>query len=59
MSKTKNKVIDFLEEGGRDLGYSENHLPKLEDFRIVLNHSIHVWEYHGKTHQQYYGGEDE
>ena len=59
MSKMNNIIIDFLHDGGRDLGYDEDNMPDLKDLDVVLNHSVNVWEYHGKTHKEYYGGKDE
>ena len=59
MSKMNNIIIEFLQDGGKDLGYDENNMPDLNDLKIVLNNSVNIWEYHGQTHKDYYGGEDE
>ena len=56
MSAIKSKIIDFLFNGGSELGYSEIELPKLDDFDSVIEHKITVWDYNGKTEQEYYGG---
>ncbi|MBU46205.1 MAG: hypothetical protein CMD28_02140 [Flavobacteriales bacterium] len=59
MSKMNNIIIDFLQDGGRDLGYDEDNMPDVKDLDVVLNHSVKIWEYNGKTHKEYYGGKDE
>ena len=56
MSAIKSKIIDFLFNGGTELGYSNDELPKLDDFDAVITHKITVWDYNGKTEQEYYGG---
>ena len=57
MSKIGDYVIDFLEECGHDLGYSETLLPKLHDMPDVRVNRIPVWKYMGcKSEKQYYGG---
>tara|TARA_R100000808_G_C2101011_1_gene118081 strand:- start:568 stop:849 length:282 start_codon:yes stop_codon:yes gene_type:complete len=43
----KERVQDFLDEIGYDLGYNENLLPKIEDLVIVEKYNIPVWEYMG------------
>jgi len=59
MSAIKNKIDDFLCNGGSNLGYDSLDLPKLDDMDMVLKQNIPIWEYKGKTEKQYYGGEDE
>lgn len=59
MSRTKDAIDNFLDNGGRYLGFDENNLPDLKDFQLVLMQGVKVWEYHGKTEIEYYGGEDE
>ena len=56
MSAMKNKLDQFLDYGGWDLGYDDNNLPKLEDMDYVLDHDITVWEYHGMSKREFYGG---
>ena len=58
MSEIKNAVASFLDEGGRSLGYDEDNLPRLSDFRTVCKNLIKVWEYNGMTEYEYYGGTD-
>jgi len=59
MSAIQNQIIEFLDSGGRDLDYDEDTLPNLDDMHAVLKNNIAVWEYFGKTHEEYYGGSDE
>ena len=47
-------VAEFLENGGLELGFSEDKLPDLDDFQIVLQQMIPVWEYKGMTEEEYY-----
>ena len=49
MSKIGGAVTDFLENGGLELGFNEDILPDLDDFQIVLQQMIPVWEYKGMT----------
>ena len=68
MGKMKNKVMDFLDEGGRDLGFDENQLPKLEHMSNIIAQRIPIWEYYHSSKKDYYhskninmfeGGKDE
>lgn len=59
MSKIADAIEDFLDNGGRELGYSSNNLPNLDDFQLVLQQLVKVWEYHGVTEHEYYGGGNE
>ena len=59
MSKIADAVEDFLDNGGRELGYSSNNLPDLDDFQLVLQQLVKVWEYYGVTEYEYYGGGNE
>ena len=59
MSAIKSAINDFLDNGGRDLGFDEENLPDLDDFQLILQQWVKVWEYHGKTEKEYYGGDDE
>ena len=59
MSAIKNKIDDFLNNGGLNLGYQDNELPKLDDMDMILKNNVPIWEYKGKTEKEYYGGEDE
>ena len=59
MSKMKSKLMDFLDEGGRDLHYDEYSYPEYYEMDGVLEHSIPAWEYFGKTKDEFYGGKDE
>ena len=54
MSKMGDAVAEFLYKGGRDLGYHDDKLPKLEDMDVILHLNINVWEYFGKTEEEYY-----
>ena len=54
MSKMGDAVAEFLYKGGRDLGYHDDKLPKLEDMDVILHLNIKVWEYFGKTEEEYY-----
>ena len=44
----------FLEEIGRELGYSEDDMPEFKDIEIVRTYHITVWEYNGMTEEEYY-----
>ena len=59
MAYIKDKLSDFLDNGGRDLDYDEYTYPTLEDMDSVLEHRISVWDYFGKSKKEYYGGNDE
>ena len=59
MSKIKRSIDDFLDNGGRGLGFCEDNLPDRDDFQIVLQQMIQIWEYKGLTKKQYYGGDNE
>ena len=54
MGAIKDRAIDFLENGGYDLDYDEWTLPSLQDYDAILYHKIPVWEYNGKTQEEYY-----
>ena len=56
MSKISDSIIEFLDNGGSDLGYTEREMPNIEDMQYVLSCNIKVWEYKGCSEQQYYGG---
>tara|TARA_Y100000593_G_scaffold62392_1_gene115586 strand:+ start:5732 stop:5902 length:171 start_codon:yes stop_codon:yes gene_type:complete len=56
MGKISDTIIDFLENGGKILGYDQNNLPDLKDLTIILNNNIKVWEYNGMTEREFYGG---
>ena len=45
---------DFLEQLGRELGYTENDMPEIKDIEIVKTYHIPVWEYNGMTKKEYY-----
>ena len=49
MSAIKDKIIDFLENGGRNLDYSDEILPNIDDMDAILKNHIPVWEYFGQT----------
>ena len=44
----------FLEDIGRELGYSEDDMPKVKDIEVVRVYHIPVWEYNGMTKEEYY-----
>ena len=56
MSKVEQAMTEFLESGGNKLGYSQYDMPEFALMEIVLRHSVYVWEYHGQTEEEYYGG---
>ena len=58
MGAIKSAIDDFLDNGGKELGYDEDNLPDLDDFQLILQQSVKVWEYHGKTEIEYYGGSE-
>ena len=58
MGQMKNKLMDFLDNGGRDLEYDDHTYPDFKDMDAVLRNHILIWEYFGKTHKEYYGGKD-
>ena len=55
MSKIKNVADEFLELGGRELGYNEAELPDLDDMYMILSNNVKIWEYKGTTEEEYYG----
>jgi hypothetical protein len=55
MSAIKDKIIDFLENGGRNLDYSDEILPKIDDMDAILKNHIPVWEYFGQTQAEWFG----
>ena len=42
----------FLEQMGRELGYTEDDMPEIKDIEIVKTYHIPVWEYKGMTEKQ-------
>jgi len=56
MGKVISAAMDFLENGGRILGYDENNLPNIKDLRVIIKNNIKVWEYNGMTEREFYGG---
>ena len=54
--KMKAAIEDFLDNGGRDLGFNEENLPDIDDFQVVLQQMVLVWDYLGVTKEEYYGG---
>ena len=56
MSRVYEHAEEFLDAGGYDLGYSENNLPAIIDMKLILEHSVKIWEYNGLTKREYYGG---
>ena len=55
MSKIGDAVMQFLDNGGFELGYTEREMPSIDDMDYVLSQNIKVWEYKGCTEKQYYG----
>ena len=47
MGAVKNRMMDFLEEGGRELDYDEWNMPNIEDYDVILSNRIPLWEYKG------------
>ena len=45
--RVKNKMMDFLENKGYDLGYHEHLMPHIGDLDIVTKNNIQVWQYMG------------
>jgi len=58
MGAVSDKMMEFLHTGGYYLGYDEWNMPKLEDIREVSKKEIPVWDYFGKTEEEYYGRGD-
>ena len=56
MSKLADTMMDFLENGGYELGYNEREMPDLNDLDYVASHNIKIWEYKGCSEKEYYGG---
>tara|TARA_Y100000593_G_scaffold69804_1_gene128175 strand:- start:1817 stop:2002 length:186 start_codon:yes stop_codon:yes gene_type:complete len=54
MSKIKEYTDHFLENGGRKLGYDENNMPEVKDIEVVIALDIPIWDYKGKTEEEYY-----
>ena len=55
MGAVSDKMMEFLENGGYDLGYDEWNVPKLKDLDVVLEQELPVWEYFETTEREYYG----
>lgn len=55
MGKVKDQADQFLKNGGRGLGYSEDQLPEIKDMDHILKVNVKVWEYCGMTQEEYYG----
>jgi len=55
MSKVAEQIDDFLDNGGRELGFNEDTLPDEDDFQAVLQQMVLVWDYLGVTQKEYYG----
>ena len=47
MGAVKNRMMDFLEQGGRELDYDEWNMPNIEDYDVILSNRIPLWEYKG------------
>ena len=58
MGKANEYQQTFLETVGRQLGYNEDNMPEFKDIEIVMSFRIPVWEYAGKTKEEYYKGDD-
>ena len=56
MSKIGDMLLEWLNDGGYELGYSELDPPSIGHMKEILLHSIPVWEYKGMTEKQYYTG---
>lgn len=57
MGKLKSAAQDWLEEYGFTLGYDADSLPsKISDWDVIVNNNVKVWEYYGKTEEEYFGG---
>tara|TARA_Y100001963_G_scaffold68502_2_gene95501 strand:- start:36432 stop:36608 length:177 start_codon:yes stop_codon:yes gene_type:complete len=56
MGKISSEIVDFLANGGSELGFSDEELPALGQFNDVLRYGITVWDYKGMTKEEYYGG---
>ena len=54
MGKIKDKMMDFLENGGFELGFHENMIPNIGDTDIILKNDIKVWEYMGYRNREDY-----
>ena len=55
MTKWVEAIETFLEKGGSELGYSTDNVPNFEDWNVVLDYNVFIWEYNGKTKEEYYG----
>lgn len=54
MGRIKDYQQSFLDTVGRQLGYNEDNLPEFNDIEVVMSFRIPVWEYEGKTKEEYY-----
>ena len=54
MGKLKEVAQDWLSDHGYDLGYDYDTLPQMKDWNIIVKNSVKVWEYYGKTYNEYY-----
>ena len=52
----KEYVQDFLDSCGYELGYDMNILPEFSHIEYVRDYNVPVWDYNGKTKEEYYGG---
>ena len=56
MGKVKSAVQDWLTDYGYDLGFDMDTCPPRKDWNVIVSNGVKVWEYYGKTQQQYHGG---
>jgi hypothetical protein len=56
MGKIGIFIEEFLDNGGRDNGFTETSMPSIKDMDNVLKHDIKAWEYFGMSQEEYYNG---
>lgn len=55
MGQVSEAVVNFLINGGRDLGFDEGCCPKINEFKTILKERVPVWHYFGyESEQEYY-----
>ena len=59
MSKVNEYFLDFLENGGYELGWSEYAPPPIEAISHIQAYGLSPWDYHGITEEEWMEKEDQ
>ena len=54
MGKVAETYDEFLDSGGKDLGYDYSTVPLFSELDMILKMNISVWDYLGVTEKDYY-----